>query len=104
MKGLKKFLIILSLILVAVLFVIYYYFFKTVNVNLSDQTCKVDEDCIMAMTECSCDCGIPINKIHWGKYLAEKAKKCKSYTGKMCKVSCNQKLKCNNNICTDISK
>lgn len=104
MTGVKKFIIIFSSILIVGLIVIYYFFYKTINVNSSDQTCKVDEDCIMAMIECSCDCGIPINKIHWEKYLVEQAKKCKLYTGTMCKMRCEQKLKCINNICTDVSK
>lgn len=105
MKGVKKFIIIFSPILIVVLFVIYYFFYKTINVNSSDQTCKVDEDCIMAMTECSCDCGIPINIIHWKKYLDEQEKKCKFYTGIMCGgMHCEQELKCINNICTDVSK
>lgn len=69
-------------------------------IDISDRSCKVDEDCIMAMIKCSCDCGIPINKIYLNKYLNKQNEMCKSYTGPMCKMQCEQKLKCISNICT----
>ncbi len=93
----------MPIIIVGLLFA-YYFPYKTIKVVSSDQSCQVDTDCIMAMVECSCDCGIPINKIHWQKYLDKQERKCKFYTGKMCKMSCEQELKCINNICTDIKK
>ena len=65
----------------------------------TDQTCEVDEDCTMAMTECSCDCGMPINKVHKQKYLDIQKEKCKNYKGRQCKMDCSQGLKCLNNVC-----
>jgi len=69
-----------------------------------DAKCDVDEDCTTAMVQCSCDCGIPINKIYEQKYLDKQEEKCKFYTGMMCKMDCKSKLKCINNMCTDIDK
>lgn len=66
----------------------------------TDQVCKVDEDCVMAMVKCSCDCGVPINKIHWQKYLDAQVERCKNYNGPYCKVSCTFEPKCINNTCT----
>ncbi len=107
MKGIKKFIIIFLLILVIGIIIVYYFpsknikpINKPIEVNSTDQVCEVDEDCIMAMVECSCDCGVPINKIHWQKYLDAQEKKCKNYDGPYCKVSCAYELRCINNICT----
>ena len=102
MKKSTKFIIIFLPILAIGLLIAYYFPYKTVEVSSSDQTCQVNEDCIMAMVECSCDCGVPINKVHWQKYLDRQEKKCKFYAGKMCKMACEQKLECVNHICTDI--
>ena len=71
-------------------------------VETNDQSCIEDSDCVMAMVECSCDCGVPINKIHWQKYLDMKEEKCKSYTGKTCKMDCKTNLKCINNSCVNM--
>ncbi len=101
-------LIICSLILILGLFFAYYFSHKNKTIEVvsevpaSDQFCQVDADCTVAMVECSCDCGIPINKIHRQKYVDEHERKCKSYSGVMCKISCEQELKCVNNICTNI--
>ena len=74
------------------------------NYETDDNVCVVDSDCVMALVECSCDCGVPINKIHSQKYLDIKEEKCEFYTGRMCKMDCNQELKCVNNICTIINE
>lgn len=66
----------------------------------TDQVCKVDEDCVMAMVKCSCDCGVPVNKIHWLKYSFEQVKRCENYKGTYCKMNCEVEPKCINNICT----
>ena len=66
-----------------------------------DQYCTDDDDCVMVMVECSCHCGIPINKEHWQKYMDAKEKKCESYVGRMCKMACDSDLKCINNLCVN---
>lgn len=71
----------------------------TIEVDREDQTCEQDDDCILAMVKCSCDCGVPINEKHWSKYLDEQKKMCENYQGKMCKMDCGQELKCEDNIC-----
>lgn len=102
-------------ILIAGVFIAYYFLYNTTEVVSSeeplptevissDNSCEVDADCVMAMVECSSDCGVPINKIHWQEYLDEQEKKCEFYSGKMCKMSCEQELKCINKICTNIQK
>lgn len=70
-----------------------------INVETKDQYCNEDSECIMAMVKCSCDCGVPINKIYLQKYLNMKEEKCKSYEGIMCKMDCRTDLKCVNNSC-----
>lgn len=65
----------------------------------TDQVCEVDKDCIMAMVKCSCNCGVPINKIYWQKYLDAQVKRCKNYKGPYCKVNCEVEPKCINNTC-----
>lgn len=72
---------------------------KPLLVDITDQTCKADDDCILAMVECSCDCGIPINKIYWQKYLDVQEEKCRNYQGPYCKIDCLVEPKCIKNIC-----
>jgi len=70
------------------------------EIDSTDQACEVDDDCVMAMVKCSCDCGIPINKIHQQKYIDEQIEICENYEGKMCKMKCEQELECVDSICT----
>jgi hypothetical protein len=72
---------------------------QTLTINPADQACQADDDCVMAMVKCSCDCGVPINKLNWPKYLDQQARMCENYNGRMCKMGCNQVLKCVDNIC-----
>jgi hypothetical protein len=106
-------LILYSLLALAVIIVgiaLFYYIPSTGNmigpseqaltIDPADQACQADDDCVMAMVKCSCDCGIPINKLNWPKYIDQQAKICENYNGPMCKMSCDQVLKCVNSICT----
>lgn len=70
-----------------------------IQIDASDQSCQTDNDCIMAMTECSCDCGKPINKEAWPKYLDMQDKMCEDYDGPQCDMDCNPS-KCINEVCT----
>lgn len=72
------------------------------NIQISDQYCQTDNDCVMAVTECSCDCGTPINKANQQKYSDIRATKCKNYVGVMCGMSCDHKLSCVSNRCAAI--
>lgn len=69
------------------------------NSKPEDQSCQLDSDCVMSPVKCSCDCGIPINKINIQKYLDRYEEACKSYKGTMCDMQCGQILKCENNLC-----
>lgn len=73
---------------------------KSLEVAAADQKCEADDDCIMVMVKCSCDCGVPINKANWQKYLDKQEKMCEDYEGPMCKMMCNQKLRCINKVCS----
>ena len=77
---------------------------KSIEVDLADQICENDDDCIMAMVKCSCDCGVPINKANWQKYLDEQEKMCEDYEGPMCKMMCNQKIRCVDKACSIIEE
>ena len=72
---------------------------KSIEVEPADQACEADEDCIMAMVKCSCDCGVPINKANWKKYLDEKEEMCTDYEGPMCGMMCDQNLGCVDKVC-----
>ena len=69
------------------------------KIDPKDQECDKDEDCILTMVKCSCDCGLPVNRAHLQKYLDEQEKMCEDYEGKMCKMNCDQKLGCIHHIC-----
>lgn len=99
MKESLKLLIVGLPVLIIGVFALYYFSSKD-EINSADQACKADEDCIMTMVECSCDCGVPINKIHWQKYLDAQEERCKNYDGSYCKMNCAFKPKCINNMCT----
>lgn len=69
------------------------------EVNSNEVYCQKDSDCVMVLTDCSCNCGIPVNKKFEKKYLEIKEEKCKSYTGPQCKMLCNLTPRCVKNAC-----
>ncbi len=98
--GLIVGVVVVLLVIFAVFFIMNFYPRTIITINPEDKKCTVDEDCVTTMVKCSCDCGVPINKIHWSKYLDKKAKRCTFYFGPMCFMKCEQELKCINGICT----
>lgn len=73
------------------------------TIDPEDRRCEKDEDCILAMVRCSCDCGQPVNRAHSQKYLDAQDEMCEDYSGKMCKMKCDQKLGCVQHVCTILS-
>ena len=52
-----------------------------------------------AMTQCSCDCGVAVNKAAWERYIDIGDKTCKNYNGPICSMLCLGTPKCINNVC-----
>ncbi|HVH42389.1 MAG TPA: hypothetical protein VM925_08595 [Labilithrix sp.] len=53
------------------------------------------------MVKCSCDCGVPINRAKWQKYLDAQAQMCVDYHGPMCRMDCsNVVLECRDRVCS----
>ena len=100
MITMQKCLLVVLIIALIGFSVIYYFPRGALKIDPNDQICQEDTDCVRAMVKCSCDCGVPINKLSWQKYLARQEKMCKFYFGRMCKIGCNEVPKCINNICT----
>jgi hypothetical protein len=72
---------------------------EPLKIDAADATCRSDADCWMTMTHCSCDCGAPINRAHWQKYLDAQERMCKNYRGMMCKMACNDTVICDKGVC-----
>jgi hypothetical protein len=68
------------------------------KVDPADTTCSADDERVMAMTHCSCDCGAPINRAHWAKYMEAQERMCKDYVGPMCKMKCPDAV-CESGVC-----
>ncbi|MBI3072121.1 MAG: hypothetical protein HYY84_08365 [Deltaproteobacteria bacterium] len=64
------------------------------EVDAADQDCRADGDCVLTMVRCSCDCGLPVNKVHRDKYQAAQGQMCKEYRGIMCKMKCDERVAC----------
>ena len=58
------------------------------KISEEHQACSKDSDCTLFSLECSCDCGQPVNIKFLGEYLTLKVDKCKTYTGRLCKMKC----------------
>ena len=69
------------------------------KIDPADATCSSNADCGMTMTQCSCDCGSPVNLARTQKYVEAQERMCKSYEGVMCKMACNDTLICDNGVC-----
>lgn len=71
------------------------------KISEQHQACDKDRDCTIVSLECSCDCGQPINVRFLGEYLTAKVDRCKTYTGRLCKMKCSgpQAVVCRNNTC-----
>ena len=55
------------------------------DVEINDQICTNDADCIRVQNTCSsCECGVPVNKIHEQKYIEKIRKICENYHGGVC--------------------
>ncbi|MFC1617682.1 hypothetical protein ACFL2B_00200 [Patescibacteria group bacterium] len=72
------------------------------QVDPADQVCQTDSDCMMTMVQCSCDCGVSINKTHANKYEELLDTQCANYQGVYCKLDCDIETQCENNKCVAI--
>jgi hypothetical protein len=71
------------------------------KVDPTDQGCTSADECIQTMVKCSCDCGVPINRAKWQKYLDAQAQMCVDYHGPMCRMDCsNVVLECRDRVCS----
>jgi hypothetical protein len=70
-----------------------------VKVDPADQTCSSAADCAIAATQCSCDCGSPVNRKHVTKYADAVQRLCKDYHGMMCKMACDETATCDHGVC-----
>jgi hypothetical protein len=72
------------------------------QVTASDQACLSDTDCTIVSNNCStCECGVPVNKIHEQKYVQKWSKQCEGYSGSACRYLCpTPYARCINNQCT----
>jgi hypothetical protein len=61
--------------------------------------CKHDAECVRMVLECSCSCGMSVNRRFVGLYLEAKEKRCRDYSGPMCKMSCPGVERCISGIC-----
>jgi hypothetical protein len=69
------------------------------KIDPADATCTSNADCGFTLTQCSCNCGTPINLAHWQKYLDAQERMCKNYAGPMCKVACEDTAICDKGVC-----
>ena len=69
------------------------------KIDPADATCSSNADCGMTMTQCSCDCGSPVNVARRQKYIDAQERMCKSYEGPMCKMACNDTVICDSGVC-----
>jgi len=72
-----------------------------VVVSIEDQTCIVDSDCTIVGTLCStCECGVPVNKVHEQKYIDQYGDLCQDYQGPACDFLCETPfIRCVDNQC-----
>ncbi|MDP3735598.1 MAG: hypothetical protein Q8R39_04190 [bacterium] len=60
-----------------------------VQIPTNDQSCTLDTDCVIVSTICStCECGMPVNKMHEQKYVDVWKVQCKNYHGGICDYLC----------------
>ena len=69
------------------------------TIDPADAKCSSNADCRLTMTQCSCDCGSPVNVAHAQKYAEAQARLCQSYEGIMCKMACNDTVICGSGVC-----
>jgi hypothetical protein len=69
------------------------------KIEPADQTCSSNADCVITMTQCSCDCGSPVNGKRAQKYREAQGRMCKGYSGTMCKMSCKDIPICDGGVC-----
>jgi len=74
------------------------------KIDPADQTCSSSADCEITMTECSCDCGSPVNAGRAKKYAEARDRKCKGYQGRMCKMRCDAVPACDQGVCQMITR
>ena len=61
--------------------------------------CQTDSECSSVLLECSCECGQGLNKRFAALYLAARERRCRLYTGPLCKMSCPGKVRCVDGKC-----
>ncbi|MFC1774759.1 hypothetical protein ACFLZN_00400 [Nanoarchaeota archaeon] len=76
-----------------------YFAQKLSKVNADHQLCDVDDDCVLQILECSCDCGVPINKQYREDYARVRSKNCENYQGAICKMACDIEAFCVAGVC-----
>lgn len=71
------------------------------KISEEHKACDKDSDCTLFSLECSCDCGQPLNVKFLSEYLTAKADKCKTYSGRRCKMKCSgpEAVACRSNKC-----
>jgi hypothetical protein len=69
------------------------------TIDPADAKCSSNADCGITMTQCSCDCGSPVNVAHAKKYEEARERMCKDYQGPMCKMACNETASCDGGVC-----
>jgi len=78
-------------------------FREPLSVVNEDQVCELDTDCVIVDTNCSsCECGVPVNKVHQQKYKSQYEILCKNYRGPIveCNFDCSTLFpRCINNRC-----
>lgn len=67
-----------------------------------DDMCQKDEDCINVMMECSCDCGMEVNKTHKEKYDKAWLEKCRDFSSEVkCQMDCYSRPVCLQGKCVN---
>jgi hypothetical protein len=70
------------------------------KIDPADQTCRSNDDCVVKLTQCACDCGSPVNREHARKYEEALDRACKGYSGRMCKMApCTDVATCDDGVC-----
>lgn len=70
------------------------------KIDPADQVCRSDDDCVVRLTQCECDCGSPVNRPNAEKYEEALHRACEGYKGRMCKMApCTDFATCDGGVC-----
>ena len=72
---------------------------ELLEIKVPHRLCKHDAECVRIVLECSCNCGMPVNRRFVGLYLEAKEKRCRDLSGPMCKMFCPGVNRCISGIC-----